>query len=63
MIVPYRGGTSFGGIHFNDAGLQEHADRWFNVLLAADINVAAVPEPGSLVMMFAGLALLARRRK
>ncbi len=48
------GGTNWrwDGIHFNQAGLIEHADRWFNQLNAT-FGDYVVPEPSSL-----GLGLL-----
>ena len=53
MVVPYRGGSNFTGIHFNEDGLREHARRWFHELRA---NGIIVPEPASMLLLLLSLA-------
>ena len=55
MVIPYRNGVNFTGIHFNDEGLREHARRWFQELQA---NQLLVPEPTSLCIVVLGLSWL-----
>ena len=48
------------GIHFNEAGLIEHADRWFDQLNA---TFYAIPEPGSFALLgVTGVLAMMHRR-
>ena len=58
MIVPYRDGTDYTGIHFNEAGLREHGYRWYLQLFPI-----VVPEPHSFLLLATGILFLARRRR
>lgn len=49
MIVPYRNGTNYSGIHFNVDGLNEHGQRW-----AAQLYALIVPEPSSALLLAVG---------
>jgi len=56
MIVPYRNGSNYTGIHFNLAGLEEHGRRWLDPVLG---QIQIVPEPASLGLLLLGCLLAA----